>query len=134
MTDWLDADVMISLAILVSLGVVLWRAGARNPIPTGDLVRRMALLATRLKRVEDRVDNTPTRAEFAAMTGELKSLEERSATAVAVTQLEARMATLEERIAGMGGRLEERIAGVARAADRTEEAVVRIENFLREHK
>lgn len=123
-------EILISIVILVGLAGIIFRQGVRNPVPTADLATAISGLKTRLVRLEGKIDRAASVEEFRHLSAELVALEKRSASSEDVTALSGKVARLEERLEGSTRALEVKIDMVAAAADRTEQAVVRIEQFL----
>lgn len=107
---------ILQIAIgLVIVGLVLWtvqRHGRDNPEGTGKLSRQIAKVVGDIRRIEERMEDSATKAELGVLSGEIRALEQRTATSAEVAALDAKL------------------AAIAKAADRTEEGVQRIEGIL----
>jgi hypothetical protein len=128
MNDWLQ----IAIGALI-VGLVLWVAlshGRANPTGTGKLSRQINKLFAELRRIEAKVDQAVTSAEFEEIHGELRRVEAGAAGKDLVVALEGKLNRMEERLKGHADTTQARIEAVHDLTDRTAEGVKRIEAIL----
>lgn len=112
-------EIIISIAIV---GMMLWavfRGGAHNPVGTGHLDKQVRALVPRIVVVEEKLDDVASRAELALLASEVKAVEMKMATAGDLLALQGQMRELNAKL-----------AGIEKSADRTEQAVNRIEGHF----
>lgn len=128
MHDWLQ----IAIGLLI-VGAVFWgiRAnGQANPSSTGKLSRQIGKLFTELRKIENKVDQAASAADFESLSGELRRVEASAASAVVVLALEGKLNRMEERLQGHAETTAAKIDAVHAMARRTDEGIQRIEAIL----
>lgn len=75
--NYLEAAIV--LLIMAGMGLLIWRGGAKNPVGTGGLDRKLAKVDGDVKSIAAKVDEIETRVEEidkrAAKTSDIKRLE-----------------------------------------------------------
>jgi hypothetical protein len=112
-------EIVVSVVILVGMVWIVFRTGARNPVPTGDLSKQLRHLGGRVERVEESIKSTASKAEVALLAGEVEALKQHTATSGDILALEGKINALRAELIGIG-----------KAADRTEQGVQTIQNIL----
>lgn len=65
-------EVVILLVIVTGFAVSIWKGGARNPVGTGGLDKRLTTIGTKVSEIEGRVEHIE---EFGATAEDMKRLE-----------------------------------------------------------
>ncbi|MEO7691274.1 MAG: hypothetical protein ABIS51_18465 [Sphingomonas sp.] len=106
----------IAAAIVIAVFWTVHRHGRGNPENTGHLGRR-------LREVETTLKGCATRGSLDLLAEQVRNLESHAASSGEVVALEGK-------INGMEGTLSAKIDAVAKAADRTEAGVQRLEGYF----
>lgn len=129
--DW--ASVAISLAIIALVLLVHWRGQrvgiAGTQAGTGS-ARQINKLFAEVSSIKDRVEGLASRPELTLLASQLKALEQHAASSGEVYAVEGKINALRSQLEGNIKTLHAELQGVAKAADRTEDAVQRIEGIL----
>lgn len=122
--NWIE--IAIILFIIGSIAITVWRTGQSNPTGTGEIGKRIHRLDTDVRAVKTQVNNIERR---------VKEIDETAATKNDAKRLESAVMKLQDQVSALPNG--ETLAGIRRemdlvvkATDRTEEAVVRIEQHL----
>lgn len=116
-------SIMIGLFIVAIVLFAFWKHGRGNPETTGSLARQLRTHGLKFAEMEETLKGCATTAALGVLASEVRALEQSAASSGEVLALAAQMA-------GMRETLNTKIDGVKAAADRTEAAVARIEDYF----
>ncbi|MEO6361080.1 MAG: hypothetical protein ABIO43_10985 [Sphingomicrobium sp.] len=111
----IDFEVLAAFAILGLMMVLAFKGGRNNPVTTGRLANDLHKTKNKLMVIAKELEEAATKADLEALRLEITG----SATSVEVKALSDKVTTVCTKV-----------DGIEKAADRTEEAVQRIEGFL----
>lgn len=114
-----DGETLLSLLILASFAWMMWRGGSRNPVGTGSLQKQLNQIGSDVRQLKTTAAGGATKEEVTKLRGELEELEKRTASSAEIVALQGDVKVLHTKIDAN-----------SRAADRTEEAVQRIEGLF----
>lgn len=107
--NYLEAAIV--LLIMAGMGLLIWRGGAKNPVGTGGLDRKLARVEIDVKSVSEKVDEIERRVEDidnrAAKASDIKRLEKQlEAHARKTDAIASQLAESREDLAGLAAEVQ----------------------------
>ena len=117
--------VSIAICVVIVAGVFfsVWKHGRGNPETTGSLARQMRKYSSKIDSLEQSLEGCATRGALDLLAEQVSNLRASSASSGEVVALEMKIQGLEQTLSA-------KIDAVAKAADRTEAGVQRIEGYF----